>query len=256
LPGRAAPCHKRRVSEVDLEAPRPVRVAAFVAVALLHLAAAFLLVRAFAPDFTAAAVRKVVSTFTVTVTAPEPSPAPVATQAANAAAAAGAAGAAGMKARPREVAAPVPRVVLAPASAPPVAATGSADRAGASVGAGTGAGGAGAGTGSGGAGNGAGSGGGARAVKIAGDINSARDYPAASRELRLGDHVVIWLTVGTDGRPSACKVARPSRDPAADAITCKLAVERFRFRPALDSAGAPVVSTFGWQQRWFVPGSP
>ena len=49
-------------------------------------------------------------------------------------------------------------------------------------------------------------------VKIAGDINSTRDYPAKTRELRLGDHVVVALRVGTDGRVKACRVVRASRD--------------------------------------------
>lgn len=240
------------MTDADLSAPRPVRVGAFVAVGLLHLVAAVLLVRAFAPGFTAEVARRVVSSFTVTVTAPEPSPSPTPAPSAGAAQPAGATGAAGAKAKPRAVAAPVPKVVLARPAAPPVASTGSADRSGASVGAGTGAGGAGAGTGSGGAGSGSGGGGGTKLVKIAGDINSAKDYPIASRDLRLGDHVVIWLTVGTDGRPTTCKVARASRDAVADAITCRLAMERFRFRPALDANGTPVVATYGWQQRWFL----
>jgi len=240
------------MTDADLSAPRPVRLAAVVAVAVLHIAAAVLLVRAFAPDFTAEVARRVVSTFTVTVTAPEPSPTPAPAPAPAAARPAGASGAAGNKARPREVAAPVPKIALARSPAPPVAGSGDATRAGAAAGAGSGAGTSGAGTGSGGSGSGTGGGGGTRPVKIAGDINSARDYPIASRDLRLGDHVVIWLTVGTDGRASACKVARPSRDPVADAITCRLAMERFRFRPALDANGAPVVATYGWQQRWFL----
>ncbi|MBA3054099.1 MAG: energy transducer TonB, partial [Sphingomonadales bacterium] len=118
-------------------------------------------------------------------------------------------------------------------------------------GAGTGAGGRGEGTGSGGSGSGQGAGGGTKPIKIAGEINSARDYPSATRDLRIGDSVVIWLTVGTDGKPDACKVARPSKDAEANAITCRLALERFRFRPATDANGKPVVSTYGWQQRWF-----
>ncbi len=244
------------MSDADLRAPRPVRLAALVAAGALHLAAIALLVKAFAPDFTAEMTRRVVSTFTVTVTAPEPSPTPLPapSPAARAPEPAGAAGNAGRKASPRAVAAPPPRIVLARPAAPPVAGSGSADRAGAAAaGAGTGAGGSGTGTGSGASGSGTGGGGsGHGPVKIAGDINSARDYPVASRELRLGDHVVIWLTVGTDGRPTGCKVARASRDPAADAITCKLALARFRFRPALDANGAPVVAVYGWQQRWFL----
>jgi protein TonB len=63
--------------------------------------------------------------------------------------------------------------------------------------------------------------------------------------------VVIELTVGTDGRVSACRVTDPSPDPQADAITCRLATERFVFRPRLDAAGEPAVGTYRWRQRWF-----
>ncbi len=241
------------MSEVDLSAPRPFRLAAFVAVALLHLLAVAALIRAFAPAFVAETVDAVVSTFSVTITAPEPSPEPVPQPEPQAAAPAGKSGEAGKRATPREVTAPKPKIAIPrPQAAPQVASTGAADTSGArDAGVGTGAGGPGSGPGSGGAGDGQGSGGGTKPVKIAGEINSARDYPIASRDLRIGDHVIVWLTVGTDGRATACRVARASRDAEADAITCRLAQERFRFRPATDAAGRPVVSTYGWQQRWF-----
>ena len=45
--------------------------------------------------------------------------------------------------------------------------------------------------------------------------------------------------------------ADPSPDPEADAITCRLATERFVFRPRLDDAGNPAVGIFRWRQRWF-----
>jgi len=48
-------------------------------------------------------------------------------------------------------------------------------------------------------------------------------------------------------------IHKPSPDAEADAITCRLARERFRFRPATDRAGNPIESEFGWQQRWFAP---
>ena len=117
-------------------------------------------------------------------------------------------------------------------------------------------GGVGAGAGSGAApGGGDGGGGLARPFEqIAGDINSARDYPAASRALRLGHAVLIVFTIGTDGRVRDCRVREPSPDPQADAITCRLAEQRFRFRPATDAAGRPVEAQYGWRQRWFVVG--
>jgi protein TonB len=132
-----------------------------------------------------------------------------------------------------------------------VASTGTANASGArETGAGTGAGGEGQGTGRGNAGSGTGAG--TRPLeKIAGDISTARDYPRAGREARRGHDVVIELTVGTDGRVSACRVTDPSPDPEADAITCRLATQRFVFRPRLNAAGQPMVGLYRWRQRWF-----
>lgn len=178
------------------------------------------------------------------ITAPPPPPRASATRAAQ-----GAAGAAGRRAIADQIiAAPSPIRLPAPA-APPVAGTGSAAQSGASAaGEGTGGAGSGSGPGSGGAGNG--SGGGMRPVKIAGDL-AEKDYPKAGRAKRLGTAVIVVLTVGPDGRVADCRVHQPSGDPEADAITCKLATERFRFTPAHDAQGNPVAAQFGWQQRFF-----
>jgi protein TonB len=152
----------------------------------------------------------------------------------------------------REVAAPdapLPR----PTPAPRAASTGVENVSGAAEqGAGTGAGGPGSGPGSGGTGSGRGSG--ARPLElISGRIDDARDYPTppGGRRIRRGHDVVIELTVGIDGRVRACRVTDPSPDPEADAITCRLASERFVFRPRLDAAGEPAVGTYRWRQRWF-----
>ena len=99
-----------------------------------------------------------------------------------------------------------------------------------------------------------GMGGGARPLeKIAGDIHNARDYPTppGGRQVRRGQDVVIELTVGTDGRVRSCRVTDASPDPVADEITCRLATERFVFRPRLDARGEPVVGVYRWRQRWF-----
>lgn len=166
---------------------------------------------------------------------------------------AGAEGAAAKRAKPKPVAAPPARIPNKAMTAAPSASTGDSVRSGASsAGAGTGGGNAGSGTGSGGNGDGSGAGG-SRAVKIAGDITATRDYPSRTRNVRLGTSVIVVLSVGTDGRVHGCRIHQPSPDPEADAITCRLATERFRFRPATDRAGNPIASEFGWQQRWFAP---
>ena len=103
-----------------------------------------------------------------------------------------------------------------------------------------------------GADTGAGTGEGAttRPEKLAGDIRVS-DYPAASRAQRIGHAVLITFTVGTDGRVHDCQIREPSPDPEADVITCRLAEQRFRFRPAMDATGNPVTSIYGWRQKWF-----
>lgn len=226
---------------------RKPRWGTLVLVVLLHLAALAALVRAFAPDFTAEAVEAAGSLISVTITAP-PDPEPTAAPEPDA----GAAGEEGRKATPREAVAPeapLPR----PRPAPRVSSTGAANSSGArEQGAGTGAGGAGEGTGSG--GTGSGQGGGARPLElISGRIDNARDYPTppGGRQVRRGHDVVIELTVGPNGRVTACRVTDPSPDPEADAITCRLATERFVFRPRLNAQGEPVVGIFRWRQRWF-----
>jgi protein TonB len=229
--------------------PRPL---ALVAIVLLHLAALYGLGKAFAPDMTASVEDAVLSTFTVTVDIPKPPPPPPPPQAKPDS---GASGEEGRKAVPREVVAPKPKVVVKAAPpAPQASSTGSANSSGASAeGSGTGAGGSGSGTGSGNGGSGQGGGIATRPVWIGGAINNARDYPTppGGRQARIGTEVVVKVTVGTDGRASNCSVFRPSPDAQADAITCRLVVERLRFKPATDNAGNPIAAPFYWRQRWF-----
>lgn len=249
LSGKSACCISLRVSEADLSPPRTTRAGVAALVAVLHVAAIVGLVRAFAPDFSAEVVQQVADVLTVTITAPPP---PVPESQADLPF--GAAGAAGKRVTPREVVAPRPEIVMADKPAPLVAGKGADNASGArDAGSGSGAGGAGSGTGSGAGGDGQGGGGAAGPVKIAGDINSARDYPKSGRAMRRDDHVVIVLTVGTDGQVKGCRIHRASRDEQADRITCELASQRFRFRPATDRNGNAIESVYGWQQRWFDP---
>ena len=187
------------------------------------------------------------STFDVPLEQPKPTPTPTTPEPA------GAAADEGRKAQAKETIAKA-KVPAKKVYAPPVASVGNDVRSGAAAqGQGTGGGGDGVGTGSGASGDGAGGGLMRKAEKIAGDIRSTRDYPRAGQQERVGKRVVILLAVGADGRVSGCKIWRASGVPEADVVTCKLASERFRFRPATDADGRPVASTYGWEQRWFAP---
>ena len=206
--------------------------------ALLHVLVILGLIRAFTPEFGQSLARSALAAFALAPLPPKPAAKP-----------AGASGAAGKKAVPRPIAAPHARVSLAPKPAPPVAGAGADNSAGTRA-AGDAAGGASAGAGAGQGTGGEGQGGGSKVQKLSGEINSARDYPIASRDLRIDDYVVVAITVSAEGRATACRIHRPSRDAEANAITCRLAMERFHFRPATDAAGNPVEATFGWQQKW------
>ena len=223
---------------------RKPRLGTLALIALLHVLAIYGLAKAFAPDLTGVVERQVVEAVTVTITAPPEEPEPAAEPDA------GASGEEGREAVPREVAVPQPPIpVPRPVPAPRASSTGSADSSGASEsGSGTGAGGEGTGTGS-------GQGGGAvtKPEHIAGSIDDAGDYPVpeGGRAARRGTEVIVRVVVGVDGRASNCTVYRPSPDPEADRITCRLVVERLRFRPATDAQGNPVPAPFYWRQRWF-----
>lgn len=237
--------------------PKPATLALIV---LLHVLAIYGLAKAFAPQVATSVEDAVLSSITITVETkqytpppepePEPEPEPDA----------GDAGQEGRKAVPKAVIAPQPKLVIKPhPPAPKASSTGVADTSGArEAGSGTGAGGTGNGTGAGTSGGGQGRGGQGGGivtgpVHISGGISNARDYPLppGGRDARIGSEVVVKVTVGADGRASNCSVFKPSGDPDADRITCRLVVERLRFRPATDASGNAVAAPFYWRQRWF-----
>ena len=231
---------------------RSTKVWTAIIVVLLHIVAIAGLVRAFAPDLPGQVIERALSTITVIVTTPTPTPSATPSPEPSPEPDEGAAAEEGKKAKPRPVTAPDVKIPVKPSPAPRASSTGSADRSGAKdAGDGTGAGGEGSGTGSGHYGSGQGGVVARKLEKIAGDISSSKDYPKKTRDLRIGHSVTIVLTVGTDGRVSDCRVTKPSPDPRADAITCELATSRFRFRPAADGAGNPIVGKYAWRQRWF-----
>lgn len=222
--------------------PRASRPLAAALTAMVMAGVLAALVYGFAPglprQIAQAALRAVA--FTAPPAPKPPPPAPAKT-------AAGASGAAGRKAVARPVTAS--QSLTKPITAPLAAATGNAETSGArAAGAGSGAAGPGQGPGSGAGGYGAGAG--TKAVKLSGEIEE-RDYPKAGRAVRLGHSVTVVLSVGADGRVNACRVHSPGPDPEADAITCRLAQQRFRFKPATDAFGNPVPSQVGWRQNWF-----
>lgn len=231
------------------KASRRSRIAVILAVALLHLAGIYALLRAFDIDVVPDAVRSITS-FDVALPDPVPDPPPPQPDPDPE----GASAPPAPKAEPVPKAAPPPKLAVKPdPPLPVVSADGVETRSGASdAGAGSGGGGDGIGTGSGGSGSGMGGPIAQRAVKIAGDIVDARDYPRSGRRDRIGTSVTVFFTVSADGVPRNCRVAKASGDPEADRITCQLIEQRFRYRPARDANGKAVPDTTGWRQSFFL----
>ena len=169
-----------------------------------------------------------------------------------------------LRSKAAPVVAPVPIVPLRqppPLVTAPIPAIGNDASSGAALvaGPGTGAGGQGNGTGSGRSGNGEGDGG--TPLRQIGDDLRARDIPGPIvRELlRTGVvHYVVDLrfTVGVAGRVTDCAVTRSSGNARLDATTCRLAIEKLRYRPELDGAGRPIPVTVAGVQEWTIGRPP
>lgn len=161
-----------------------------------------------------------------------------------------------LRARPTELVAPVP-VVLTPVPPPPVvvapvAGPGTQASAGAAdvPGPGTGAGGEGDGFGAGGSGDGDGAGD-VPPRRIGGRIRDS-DYPLEEGERGVGGTVGVRFVVAVDGRVPSCQVTRSSGSRLLDDTTCRLIVQRFRYRPARDARGRPFQSVIVQNETWVV----
>ncbi len=227
---------------------RRPNVGVILLIAVIHLGIFYVLVRSFAPTAVGQVERSVVAAFTVTVATPEEAPEPEESDPA------GAQGDPGREAVPQPVTAPTPRTRLREdPPAPRAPSTGTADTSGAAEsGQGTGAAGEGPGPGSGQVG--AGQGGGAatkpvltRAITDA----SAFPVPPGGRQARIGQSVIVRLTVSAEGRAIRCSIYRPSPFPETDEAVCRLALEQLRFEPARDAGGDPIEATFYYRQRFF-----
>ena len=52
--------------------------------------------------------------------------------------------------------------------------------------------------------------------------------------------VVMALDIDASGKVTACRIAEPSGVPALDEKGCALAIERARYKPAVDAKGQPI----------------
>lgn len=75
------------------------------------------------------------------------------------------------------------------------------------------------------------------------------DFPDASRRAEESGTTRIRITIGLDGKVSACETAQSSGFARLDETACKIAMRRFRYNPALRD-GKPVEETRLVPIRW------
>ncbi|TVV70264.1 energy transducer TonB [Sphingomonas solaris] len=98
----------------------------------------------------------------------------------------------------------------------------------------------------------------ASAATPRGDVSSwvtTEDYPSrALREGTEGVTAVAW-DVDASGRVVNCRVTASSGSSELDDAACKNITRRGRYKPALDSNGAAIASTSGYNRRvrWQIP---
>ena len=95
-----------------------------------------------------------------------------------------------------------------------------------------------------------------QAAKSKGDPHgwySTDDYPAGALRANAAGRVQARLTIGTDGRVSACDVTSSSGNSDLDDATCRIAQRKGRYSPAKDTNGNPITDSATISIVWQVP---
>ncbi|MGE8142530.1 TonB family protein [Novosphingobium sp. NPDC080210] len=82
---------------------------------------------------------------------------------------------------------------------------------------------------------------------------TTNDYPTrALREEREGT-TGFRVTVGADGRVTSCSITSSSGSSDLDEATCSNVTRRARFNPATDGEGNPTTGQYSSRVRWVIP---
>ncbi|MEA3262513.1 MAG: energy transducer TonB [Pseudomonadota bacterium] len=82
---------------------------------------------------------------------------------------------------------------------------------------------------------------------------TTNDYPSKALLAGVSGTVRFMAIVGTEGRPTQCKIALSSGEPELDTVTCQLVMRRAQFKPAANAKGEPVVGYYINRVRWIIP---
>lgn len=86
--------------------------------------------------------------------------------------------------------------------------------------------------------------------RLFGDPNN---YPDSARDAGAQGSVAAALSVGADGRVTACSISSGSGNADLDRQTCNIATRRIRMTPAKDDDGNNIASNFTLRVRWQLP---
>ena len=87
-------------------------------------------------------------------------------------------------------------------------------------------------------------------LKGIGGLISFEDYPPAALRNNESGIVYFSMVVGLDGLPKSCSVTESSGSTILDSETCRIAMRRARFDPALDDKGTPIEGSYSTKVGW------
>ena len=85
-----------------------------------------------------------------------------------------------------------------------------------------------------------------------GGFISFEDYPPAALRNKESGIVYFSMVVGPDGLPKSCSITKSSGSTTLDSETCRIAMRRVRFDPALDDKGTPIEGSYSSRVGWSV----
>ncbi|HJR83550.1 MAG TPA: energy transducer TonB, partial [Sphingomicrobium sp.] len=82
------------------------------------------------------------------------------------------------------------------------------------------------------------------------NLFSSDDYPSDALRNEDQGTVGVSLSIGTDGRVTACSVTSSSGSRSLDNATCRILRSRARFTPAKLSNGQPTTDRYSQRITW------
>jgi TonB family protein len=82
------------------------------------------------------------------------------------------------------------------------------------------------------------------------------DYPAEASATGEEGTTGFRLAIDQQGAVTSCSITKTSGSASLDAATCRLAMDRLRFRSATDDSGKPKAGSWTSALRWVLPRTP